>query len=197
MSGIDWILAVINILLLLALVSLIRGNFAMAESVARLQEEVAENQSAIDSAITLINGLVNRLREALMAEDSLDQVSALADELDAGNQRLAAAVAANTLAENDSEEFDVSELDEEDGAGESGEFDTPSDPTGSIEPESNDADTVDSSTDVSPAVDEDTTRSDAEDTVSAVDVANESEATEPNAAEDGEDDGEAETLPAA
>ncbi len=83
----------------------------MNESIQRLEQEVQESQSAVDSAILLVNGLANRLREALIADDDdsdiASQISELADQLDNNSSRLAAAVAANTLAENDSDEVDV------------------------------------------------------------------------------------------
>lgn len=112
MPGIVIVQTVVILLLLAALWRIYKGNVAMAQSVVNLREELTENTSVIDSSIVLISGLANRLREALLSESALEEVQALADELDANNQRLAAAVAANTLGENDSEEFAVEELDE-------------------------------------------------------------------------------------
>lgn len=112
MRGVTIVSLFLNIGLLGILVWLIRGNFKMVAETDRLRGELEENTSVIDSTILLINGLANRLREALMSTAALEEVNAIADELDANNTRLAAAVAANTLSENDSDEFDVSDLEE-------------------------------------------------------------------------------------
>ena len=146
----------------------------MAAEVARLQEEVSENTSVVDSAIVALSGLANRLREALLAEDSLEQVSALADELDANSQRLAVAIAANTLSENDSEEFDASEVEAEEEVESNNGEDDPDIILG--EP----VDGVDTSTEEAPSLASD-------DTVSAVDVAIESAGDANDPADDGEE----------
>lgn len=68
-------------------------------SVSKLQplaDKVHETEGVIDSAITLITGLAQRLRDALTGEDLNAEVQALANELDAKSDALAAAVAANT-----------------------------------------------------------------------------------------------------
>lgn len=65
----------------------------MSAELDRLSQEVSENNSAIDSAIVLINGLAAQIRD--LADDPA-ALSALADSLDAKANELAAAVAANT-----------------------------------------------------------------------------------------------------
>src|SRR5574338_504984 len=81
------------------------GMANMSDALERLRTEVAENSSAVESALTLINGLSFRLREALMSEDMESEISALADELDANNVKLATGVAENTAAAEDSDSF--------------------------------------------------------------------------------------------
>ncbi len=90
---------------------------AMNESVERLSREVEEGTSAVDSAVVFMNGLANRLREALLDGDDgalATQISELADQLDANSNRLASAIAANTLAEDDSDVVDSAGLDSAD-----------------------------------------------------------------------------------
>lgn len=65
----------------------------MSVSLDRLTTEVSENTSVIESAIVLIEGLAQALRDA--AADPA-AVNALADRLDAQSNALASAVAANT-----------------------------------------------------------------------------------------------------
>jgi TolA-binding protein len=77
----------------------------------RVEEATAVNQSAI----TLINGLAQQIRD--LKEDPA-KLEELAQRLDASSNALAAAVSANTVAE-----------DEEDETGETGE-----DPTGGESP---------------------------------------------------------------
>jgi hypothetical protein len=66
----------------------------MSAELERLTAEVTETKTAIDSAITLITGLAERIRQ--LQNDPV-ALTALADELDAKQAELAAAVAANTL----------------------------------------------------------------------------------------------------
>ncbi len=68
----------------------------MALDRSRLSSEIAENNSAIQSAVTLINQIAQELRDAAGNQDA---VNALADQLDAQSNALAAAVVANTPAE--------------------------------------------------------------------------------------------------
>ncbi|MDP2322587.1 MAG: hypothetical protein Q8N51_00975 [Gammaproteobacteria bacterium] len=65
----------------------------MSAELDRLTSEVAENGAVIQSAITLLNGLAQQIRDNANDPAAL---TALADELDANEQALAAAVAANT-----------------------------------------------------------------------------------------------------
>ena len=68
----------------------------MANDFSRLEAEVTENSSVIDSAVTLLEGLATQLRQ--FADDPA-KINALADSLDSQSNRLAQAVAANTPAE--------------------------------------------------------------------------------------------------
>lgn len=76
---------------------------ANRDALASLGTTVHGIESAIDSAVTLISGLVNRLASALMGNDLAGDITDLRNELDAAKERLATAVAANTLAEDDSD----------------------------------------------------------------------------------------------
>lgn len=68
------------------------------EALAKLEAEVAENSSVVESAITLIEGFSSRLKDAGVDPSKLE---ALASDLDATTAKLANAVAANTAAEED------------------------------------------------------------------------------------------------
>lgn len=68
---------------------------AMALDLSRLSAEIAENNSAIQSAVTLLNQIAQELRDAAGNQDA---VNALADQLDTQSNNLAAAVVANTPA---------------------------------------------------------------------------------------------------
>lgn len=65
----------------------------MAGELQRLQTEVAEMSGVVDSAIVLINGLAQQIRD--LAQDPA-ALNAMADDLDAKANALAAAVVANT-----------------------------------------------------------------------------------------------------
>jgi len=67
----------------------------MSAAMDRLTSEVAENSTAVDSVLALVEGLAQQIRDN--AEDPA-KLNALADELDAKQQAIAAAVAANTPA---------------------------------------------------------------------------------------------------
>lgn len=67
----------------------------MAGELARLQTEVAEMVGAVDSAIALIGGLAQQIRDLVAAGDPA-ALTALADELDMKANALAAAVVENT-----------------------------------------------------------------------------------------------------
>ena len=65
----------------------------MAGELARLQTEVTEISGVVDSAVALINGLAQQIRD-LAGEPAA--LAKLADDLDVKAGVLAAAVAANT-----------------------------------------------------------------------------------------------------
>jgi hypothetical protein len=65
----------------------------MAGELARLQTEVTEMAGVVDSAIVLINGLAQQIRD--LAGDPV-ALAKMADDLDAKAGALAAAVVANT-----------------------------------------------------------------------------------------------------
>lgn len=65
----------------------------MSAELERLTTEVTEIGAVVDSAVTLINGLAQQIRD--LATDPA-ALNALADELDTKANALAAAVAANT-----------------------------------------------------------------------------------------------------
>jgi chromosome segregation ATPase len=65
----------------------------MALDLTRLQAEIAENNSAIASAVTLLNQIADELRAQ---SGNQDAVNALADQLSGQSDALAAAVVANT-----------------------------------------------------------------------------------------------------
>lgn len=73
-----------------------QGEHQMAD-LAALQAEVEQNGEVGASAIALLNGLSQQLRDAVAANDPA-AISALADQLDAQTQSLADAVSANTPA---------------------------------------------------------------------------------------------------
>lgn len=72
----------------------------MSAATERMKQEVAETKTVIGSAKTLIANLAQRLRDALASNDTA-ALNAMADELDAAQGELAAAVAAGTVAENE------------------------------------------------------------------------------------------------
>jgi len=63
-----------------------------------LNAEVSENTDVVQSAVTLLDGLSQQLKDALAANDPA-AVQAVIDQLDANNNALAASVAANTPAD--------------------------------------------------------------------------------------------------
>lgn len=78
-----------------SLSTIMKGIKAMSEELDRLSTEVAENGAVIDSAVALINGLAQQIRDL---KDDPAALAALADSLDAKSNELANAVAANTPA---------------------------------------------------------------------------------------------------
>lgn len=73
----------------------------MSEQLDKLTQEVAENKTVMASAVTLLQGLKQRLDEAGTDATKLAELSA---ELDSNTNALAAAVTANTPAENETSE---------------------------------------------------------------------------------------------
>lgn len=71
----------------------------MGNELDSLTQEVTETKDLQQSAITLLNGLKAKLDEAI-ANNDMTRVVALRDDLDASNAALAAAITANTPAEN-------------------------------------------------------------------------------------------------
>lgn len=69
--------------------------FDMSAELDRLTQEVQQNSDSVDSIITLVNGLADQIRNSVNDPAALNK---LADDLDAQQGRLAAAVAANTPA---------------------------------------------------------------------------------------------------
>jgi uncharacterized coiled-coil protein SlyX len=65
----------------------------MSEALDRLTAEVAETHDAVDSAVALIAGLAQQIRDLSTDPAALN---ALADELDAQQAEIAAAVSENT-----------------------------------------------------------------------------------------------------
>ncbi len=68
---------------------------AMSAALDKITSEVADTKSVIASAVTLINGLAQQIRD--LSTDPV-ALNALADDLDASSKSLADAVAANTPA---------------------------------------------------------------------------------------------------
>lgn len=72
----------------------------MSAALDRLTQEVAENRTAVDSAITLIGGLADQIREL---KDDPAALEALANELEQQQADIGAAVTANTPSEGGGE----------------------------------------------------------------------------------------------
>lgn len=70
----------------------------MSEEVDKLAQEVAENKTVMGSAVTLLQGLKQRLDNAGTDKAKLAELSA---DLDTNTNALAAAVTANTPVENE------------------------------------------------------------------------------------------------
>lgn len=73
----------------------------MAIDLSRIETEVSENSTVLESARTLLASIVQQLRDAAAADEAQIQakVTELADKLDAQTNALAEAVQANTPAE--------------------------------------------------------------------------------------------------
>ena len=78
-----------------ALTHLIEGFEKMALDFTRLETEVSENSSVIQSVITLLTNIADAIRDAAANQAT---VEALATQLDTQSNALAAAVAASTPA---------------------------------------------------------------------------------------------------
>jgi hypothetical protein len=83
--------------LTLAVDSLRKEIHAMANILDALEAEVAKVTAVEQSAVVLLTGLSQQLKDAVAANDSA-RLQAVIDALDAKTAALAAAVAANTLA---------------------------------------------------------------------------------------------------
>jgi hypothetical protein len=70
-----------------------RRDNIMSKALDSLTKEVEEQGSAVDSAITLISGLAEQIRNAGGDEEKLEKLAA---DLEASQQKLAEAVTANT-----------------------------------------------------------------------------------------------------
>ena len=68
----------------------------MSAAMDRLTSEVSETSTAVDSVLALVEGLAQQIRDASGDPAALNR---LADELDAKQAAIAAAVTANTPAE--------------------------------------------------------------------------------------------------
>lgn len=67
----------------------------VSQQLANLQAKVEQNNSVIDSAVTLLNGLSQQLRDI---KDDPAAIQALADQLDSKDTELATAITTNTPA---------------------------------------------------------------------------------------------------
>lgn len=68
---------------------------ATVASIEELQAEVSQNTDAVGSAVTLINGLAQQIRDAVAQNDPA-ALQAVVDQLEANSSALAQAVAENT-----------------------------------------------------------------------------------------------------
>jgi hypothetical protein len=69
----------------------------MAASIADFVTEVEQTETVVDSAVALITGLSDRIKELVAANAGLDAFAALAERLDTATDKLAGAVASVTL----------------------------------------------------------------------------------------------------
>lgn len=86
----------------------------MQEEINRLRAEVARNSTVVGSAIALITGLADQIRDAA---DDPDEVRTLADTLANTSNSMANAVAANTPAADEPAPQPAPEPQPEEGAG--------------------------------------------------------------------------------
>lgn len=89
------------------LLLIIKNQTIMSVELDKLEKEVQENGTVISSAVTLISGLKTELqavKDELAAQGVTSaKLNELADALDANEQALATAVAANTSSEEEEE----------------------------------------------------------------------------------------------
>jgi len=81
-----------------ALATIIHQGKSIMNVLQKLMQEVAETKAVNESAVTLLQGLKAKLDEAIASGDP-EALQALADELDASTNSLAAAITANTPAD--------------------------------------------------------------------------------------------------
>ena len=72
---------------------ILRRTIHMSAALDRLTTEVSETSTAVDSVLALVEGLAQQIRDAATDPVALNK---LADELDAKQAAIAAAVTANT-----------------------------------------------------------------------------------------------------
>ncbi len=72
----------------------------MADELERLRKSVEKNNSTIDSAIAAFSGIATQIRNAAPSGPKGEELTKLADDLDAKSGALAAAIAANTPSES-------------------------------------------------------------------------------------------------
>lgn len=70
----------------------------MTDIVSRLKDDVAQQTTVINSVVTLLSGLAQRVRDANDNDDT-DELNSIADELEHNSTTLAQAVEANTASE--------------------------------------------------------------------------------------------------
>lgn len=71
---------------------------AMSVGLERIRAEIAENNEVVDSVLVLVSEMAEKIRDNSDDEAALN---ALADQLDASADKLAAAVASNTSADDE------------------------------------------------------------------------------------------------
>ena len=79
-----------------ALSQLVQQGVAMSASLDRLTREVAESRTVTESAVTLLDGLAQQIRDL---KDDPAALEALANDLDSQQQALAAKISENTPAD--------------------------------------------------------------------------------------------------
>lgn len=86
----------LTLLFVILILTILGSAIIVSEALSRLTREVSESNSIATSAVALIAGLAQQIRDAIGDDDELE---ALADSLDASQSELAAAIAANTPGE--------------------------------------------------------------------------------------------------